>query len=41
MGRICKSFERHAEKKKDYVAVEGLLDVILEKAQDKRKKRDV
>ena len=28
-------------KKKDYAAVEGLLDVILEKAQEKRKKKEM
>ena len=39
MGRVCKSFEVHAKKKKkDYVAVGGLLDVILERAQEKKKK---
>ena len=27
------------KKKKDYVAVEGLLDVILERAQKKKKKK--
>lgn len=42
MGRVCKSFEVHAKKKKkDYVAVGGLLDVILERAQGKKKKKDV
>lgn len=42
MGRVCKSFEVHAKKKKkDYVAVGGLLDVILERAQGKKKKRCV
>lgn len=40
MGRVCKSFEVHAKKKKkDYVAVGGLLDVILERAQEKKKKK--
>ena len=28
------------KKKKDYVAVEGLLDVILERAQKKKKKKE-
>ena len=43
MGRVYKSFEVHVKKKKkkDYVAVEWLLDVILERAQGKKKKGDV